>query len=97
MTTDQIINAVCAAFGVTRTELRNRRKHRQVADARKTAAYFLRTVGNKDHAAINQLLNQRSSWASWAVWRCHDLANADKAYAAKCVGIYNNLKGGVTA
>ena len=92
-TADTIIQAVCKVFNVTPTELTTRRKGRRLTDARIVAAYFLRVSGNKCHSDINRLLNQRAgSWASWAVWRCHDLADVNKDYAAKCVAVYEQLK-----
>lgn len=94
-TPESIINAVCAVFGVTTDELRTRRKHRRITDARIAAAYYLRIRGNCLPGDIARLLNQQpGAWPSFAIWRCYDLAVADAKYRERVMAVDKLVMGG---
>jgi len=88
-----ILAAVERTYRVTRSELTGPRRHKNLADARRCAGYFLAIAGNRNNDEIAAMLSRSPSWASQARWGFHDEVSVDKAKERMATAVYRALEG----
>lgn len=91
MTSTEILAAIRATFNVTDADLTSGRRHRNVAEARTAAAYFMVTMANADRRDVARLFKRTTGWVGYCVYRLPDLTAADKFYAGRVNSVYRAL------
>jgi chromosomal replication initiation ATPase DnaA len=87
-----IIAAVGRVFRVGYGDLCGPDRSREIADARKAAAYFLLIDGRLPYEQVARALGRGKPWAIWAVRACEELGASDPAYAAKVATVETILR-----
>lgn len=84
-TNEQIANAVCRAFGVTREELAGRRRHRQIAEARMVLLALARDLGGRyaSFTKVGSYFGLDHGTVLHACKRVPDLCSIDAEFAAR--------------
>lgn len=91
MPTSLILINIGKVFDVTPEAMTRNQRHRPLAEARLTAAYYLFTETLMDRAGIARLFGKSLNWVSWCLARCPALAAIDKRYQAKVAAVFAGL------
>lgn len=91
MTSSDILPIIRTTFNVTDADLTSGRRHKNVTEARTTAAYYMVTLANADRRDVARLFKRTTGWVSYCVHRLPDLTAVDKFYAKRVDNVYRAL------
>lgn len=92
-TPEFIVNTVCNALNINKTDLLSKRKTRRIADARCIASHLLRTHTDLKLAKVGLMVGvTHHATILFQVKKCEALAKCNTAFAAKKNKVENLIK-----